>query len=85
LQCALLSTYNLPRVHFKASDAIMWQFVAPTEYWMKSLWLLPIHRPAQQHWVCAVVDVQHQSIYFFDSFAERSGWHRDLRVSLCDL
>jgi hypothetical protein len=84
-QCALLSTYDLPRVHFKASDANMWRFLGPTEYWTKSLWLIPIHWIAQEHWVCAVVDVRHQSIYFFDSFAERSGWHRDLRVSLRDL
>ncbi|KAJ6542921.1 hypothetical protein B0H19DRAFT_1076947 [Mycena capillaripes] len=59
----------------------------PTEYWTKSVWLLPIHRPAEQHWVCAVVDIPSQSVYCYDSLASQSGWRRDLCVgsaaSLC--
>ncbi|KAF7326957.1 hypothetical protein MVEN_02589900 [Mycena venus] len=78
-QCALLSTYDLTRVHYKASDAELWRFLGPTEYWTKALWLIPIHRPVEQHWVCAVVDVHRQSIYFFDSFAACSGWRPNLR------
>jgi hypothetical protein len=82
-QCALLSTYDLTRVHYKASDEQLWRFLGPTQYWTKPLWLIPIHRVMEEHWVCAVVDAHRQSIYFFDSFAERSGWRQNLRVSLC--
>ncbi|KAJ7917138.1 hypothetical protein B0H13DRAFT_1608630 [Mycena leptocephala] len=78
-RCALLSTYDLTRVHFKASDTQLWRFLGPTEYWTKPLWLIPIHRPVEEHWVCAVVDVHRQSIYFFDSFADHSGWRPNLR------
>ncbi|KAJ6469415.1 hypothetical protein C8R45DRAFT_837134 [Mycena sanguinolenta] len=78
-RCAILSTYDLPRVRYKASDSDLWRFLGPTEYWTKSMWLLPIHRPAEQHWVCAVIDVSSYSIYFYDSLASQSGWRSNLR------
>ncbi|KAJ7251184.1 hypothetical protein B0H12DRAFT_1018887, partial [Mycena haematopus] len=78
-RCVVLSTHDLPRVRYKASDSVLWRFLGPTQYWTKSIWLLPIHRPAEQHWVCAVIDISSTSIYFYDSLASRSGWRRDLR------
>ncbi|KAJ7202987.1 hypothetical protein B0H12DRAFT_1035731 [Mycena haematopus] len=78
-RCAILSTYDLPRVRYKSSDTDLWRFLGPTQYWTKSLWLIPIHRPAEQHWVCAVVDVPSTTLYFYDSLASRSGWRGNLR------
>ncbi|KAF7363061.1 hypothetical protein MVEN_00658300 [Mycena venus] len=72
-------THDLPRARYKGADDMLQQFIAPKWYWAKPLWLLPIHRPVQQHWVFAAVDVTGQHIFFFDSLASRSGWRQDLR------
>ncbi|KAF7334068.1 hypothetical protein MVEN_02312400 [Mycena venus] len=53
-RCVLLSTYDLTRVHYKAWDTELWRFLGPTEYWTKALWLIPIHRPVEQHWFCCM-------------------------------
>ncbi|KAJ7482778.1 hypothetical protein FB451DRAFT_1129761 [Mycena latifolia] len=79
-KCAIFSTYDLPRIRYKASDDALWGFVNHTKYWEKALWLIPIHRVDEEHWVLAVVDVGHQQIFFFDSLAVRArGWRQDIR------
>ncbi|CAK5281201.1 unnamed protein product [Mycena citricolor] len=54
LQCALFSTYDLARVQTQASDQDLWRSTAQTIYWRKRLWVVPIHRPSQEHWVLAM-------------------------------
>ncbi|KAK6996412.1 hypothetical protein R3P38DRAFT_2799725 [Favolaschia claudopus] len=81
-QCALFSTYDLPRVHFKRSDPDIWRHISPTEYWDKPLWLIPIHRKSQEHWVLIVVDIPARELLFFDSLASSGGWRQDLRVRI---
>ncbi|KAJ7890404.1 hypothetical protein B0H13DRAFT_2341035 [Mycena leptocephala] len=78
-QCAILSTYDLPCVRYKGSDPDLWHRVAPTQYWEKPLWLIPIHRPQEEHWVLVVVVVPTRELFFFDSMASRRGWRQDLR------
>ncbi|KAF7290656.1 hypothetical protein MIND_01305900 [Mycena indigotica] len=51
ISCALLSTLDLHRVQYDTNDSVLWHHLAPTEYWNKELWLIPIHRRQQQHWV----------------------------------
>ncbi|KAJ7439132.1 hypothetical protein FB451DRAFT_1151843 [Mycena latifolia] len=78
--CAIFSTYDLPRIRYKASDSVLWRHVEHTKYWEKPLWLIPIHRVDEEHWVLAVVDVGTQQILFFDSLALRGhGWRQDIR------
>ncbi|KAJ7080173.1 hypothetical protein B0H15DRAFT_997436, partial [Mycena belliarum] len=78
-QCAVLSTYDLPCVRYKGSDPDLWRRVVHTQYWEKPVWLIPIHRPTEEHWVLVVVVVPKQELFFFDSMASRGGWRRDLR------
>ncbi|KAJ7309971.1 hypothetical protein DFH08DRAFT_719066 [Mycena albidolilacea] len=78
-RCAVLSTFDLHRVHFRASDTSLWRHLSPTKYWEKRLWLLPIHRPDDEHWVFVAVAVHQQQLFFFDSLAQRQGWRKDLR------
>ncbi|KAJ6580419.1 hypothetical protein DFH09DRAFT_1076679 [Mycena vulgaris] len=79
-QCAILSTYDLVRVRYKASDNDLWRNIHHSRYWEKSLWLIPIHRVEEEHWVLAVVDVSRQQILFFHSLGVRGGgWRRDIR------
>ncbi|CAK5276406.1 unnamed protein product [Mycena citricolor] len=52
-RCALLSTYELPRIRGQTPDSFLWKELEPTQYWEKDIWILPIHRPTQRHWVMA--------------------------------
>ncbi|KAJ7832793.1 hypothetical protein B0H14DRAFT_3711922, partial [Mycena olivaceomarginata] len=78
-QCALFSTYDLPRVHFRCSNSELWRVISPSKYWEKNLWLIPIHRRDEQHWVFVLVDVYAERIYFFDSLGG-DNWRPDLRL-----
>ncbi|KAJ7727050.1 hypothetical protein B0H14DRAFT_2410313 [Mycena olivaceomarginata] len=78
-RCALFTTYDLPRVHFRCSDSELWRVISPSKYWEKNLWLIPIHRRDEQHWVFVLVDVYAERIYFFDSLGG-DNWRPDLRL-----
>ncbi|KAJ7466743.1 hypothetical protein B0H11DRAFT_1733128 [Mycena galericulata] len=78
--CAVLSTYDLGRIRYNASDDEVWRHVGPTLYWEKSTWLLPIHRAHEEHWVLAIIIVHQRRVFLFDSLAARGGWRRDLKV-----
>ena len=78
--CALLSTHDLPRVQGSTSDEFLWSRLEPTAYWEKSTWLIPIHRPGQEHWVFVAADVRNLRLYFFDSLGAREHWNSDLHV-----
>ncbi|KAF7357059.1 hypothetical protein MSAN_01299300 [Mycena sanguinolenta] len=49
-RCAVLSTLDLVRIRYKASDDTVWKFLSPISYWDKPMWLIPIHRPTEEHW-----------------------------------
>ncbi|KAK7064632.1 hypothetical protein R3P38DRAFT_2492092 [Favolaschia claudopus] len=78
-RCAVFSTYDLPLVHYKGSDPDLWRRISPTQYWDKPIWLIPVHRPDQRHWVLVVVLIPARKLLFFDSLASASGWRQDLR------
>ncbi|KAK7062073.1 hypothetical protein R3P38DRAFT_2494733 [Favolaschia claudopus] len=78
-RCAVFSTYDLGLVQFKGSDPDLWRRISPTQYWDKPIWLIPVHRPSQRHWVLVVVLISAQKLLFFDSLASASGWRQDLR------
>ncbi|KAJ7888403.1 hypothetical protein B0H14DRAFT_2337221 [Mycena olivaceomarginata] len=77
-QCAVLSTYDLHRIRFNATDAAVWKHTKTTSYWEKPMWLIPIHRPDELHWVFVLAAVREQKLFFFDSLASNSGWRRDI-------
>ncbi|KAJ7802891.1 hypothetical protein B0H14DRAFT_3488023 [Mycena olivaceomarginata] len=77
--CALLSTFDLHRIHYKASDAVLWRNLSHTTYWEKRLWLIPIHRPKDQHWVIVVAAVHEERLFFLDSLGEWRGWRQDIQ------
>ncbi|KAJ7142115.1 hypothetical protein C8R43DRAFT_892278 [Mycena crocata] len=81
-RCAIFSTYDLPRAHFKKGDDNIWSATKHVEFWDKPIWLIPIHRPDEEHWVLAVVNIPEQRLFFFDSLACRSGWRKDLHDTM---
>ncbi|KAK7053896.1 hypothetical protein R3P38DRAFT_3305315 [Favolaschia claudopus] len=78
-RCALFTTYDLPLVHYKGSDPDLWRRISPTEYWDKPIWLIPIHRAEQAHWVLIVVLISSQKLLCFDSLASIGGWRQNYR------
>jgi hypothetical protein len=79
-RCAVFSTYDFLRVHCRCRDDQLWRFTSPTAFWDKPVWILPIHRSQEEHWVVAAVHIRQQKIFFFDSLAQRTGWRGDLQV-----
>lgn len=82
-RCALLTTHDLPRIRYNASDDILWRNVSYTRYWEKDIWILPIHRPSNiGHWVLCVIRFSNKELHLFDSLAEKKPWKNDVKVSL---
>jgi Ulp1 family protease len=81
--CALLTTHDLPRIRYNASDDILWRNVSYTRYWEKDVWILPIHRPSNiGHWVLCIIRFSSKELHLFDSLAEKKPWKNDVKVSL---
>jgi Ulp1 family protease len=59
---------------------VLWQHLSHTTYWNKRLWLIPIHRPKELHWVFVVAAVHERRLFLFDSLGERRGWRHNIQV-----
>ncbi|KNZ77929.1 hypothetical protein J132_03206 [Termitomyces sp. J132] len=79
-QCALFSTFDLLMMHYNASDDKLWQQTWSTEYWNKSVWILPIYWPQSKHWVMCTILPLKGEIHLFDSFAEQLAWSNEVQV-----
>src|ERR1700722_2831019 len=80
-RCALLSTFDLPRIRYKASDDDIWRNTRRSSYWLKNIWILPIHRPG--HWALCAILIDSRELYLFDSFAAQDPWRRDVNDIMC--
>lgn len=77
---ALLSTHDLVRIRYAATDDQVWRNVKRTEFWSKDTWILPVHRPDAKHWVVCIIYPMRKTLQLFDSFADRGAWHIDVKV-----
>ncbi|KAJ7584471.1 hypothetical protein C8J56DRAFT_1053928 [Mycena floridula] len=60
-------------------NAGLWNLTLHQRYWEKDIWIIPVHRIQQQHWVLCVVIPQFRSLYLFDSYAAPAeSWSEDL-------
>jgi Ulp1 family protease len=81
--CAILSTHELPRIRYNTSDEALWKQTYRTEFWLKDIWIIPIHRPAPiNHWVVCICYHSKRELHLFDSFSERKHWRSDLKVGI---
>ncbi|KAH7903392.1 hypothetical protein BJ138DRAFT_1020714, partial [Hygrophoropsis aurantiaca] len=79
-RCAILSTHDLPRIRYGASDDDLWRNSSWTSYWTKDVWIIPIHRPLPVgHWVLCTAYFSTRKLYLFDSFAEEIPWGNDIK------
>ena len=77
-RCALLSTFTLVKIRHQASSDDLWRCVRHSYYWQKDVWILPIHRPQQRHWVLCCLSFNTRELFLFDSLASRKAWCADL-------
>lgn len=81
-RCAMLSTHDLPRIHYNAPDDVIWRHTSWVRYWEKDIWVLPIHRPSGiGHWVLCIIQLSTKELYLFDSMGDRTPWQSDVKVS----
>ena len=80
-RCAILSTHTLSQIRYKAIDQQLWRNTRSSSYWEKDVWIIPIHRPRQVHWVLAVAYVRNGEIHLYDSFTGRNEWKKDVPVT----
>lgn len=84
-RCAILSTFDLPRVRYKCSDQHLWRNLRCSSYWTKDIWILPIHRPSSGgHWVLCIITPHSREAFLFDSLGGHRAWRQNLKVcSVC--
>ncbi|KAG6819416.1 hypothetical protein H0H93_012076, partial [Arthromyces matolae] len=73
-RCAIFTTYDLLMIRHNASDAEMWRRTRHTQYWNRDIWILPIHRSTQEHWVMCTILPSEGLIHLFDSLALCEPW-----------
>ena len=73
-RCVILSTFDLVKVRHNVSDANLWESVAPSQYWLRDIWILPIHRERPGHWVLCKIMCRSHELLLFDSLADRDPW-----------
>ena len=80
-RCAIFSTYDLHRIRSNATDYELWRSTRHLKFWEMDIWILPIHRRTESHWVLAVLYLQRKEVHVFDSLAGRA-WNQDIKVFL---
>ena len=79
-RCALFTSHDLVRARYKATDKELWRIMSPSQYWDKDVWILPIHRPRQLHWVLCVAYPKYGTVLLYDSLVGQHLWSNDLKV-----
>jgi hypothetical protein len=82
---AVFNTYHMS--WFTGKSYVISKFyrnVQKTEYWTKSVWVIPIFIPERLHFVVASIFVDTGMIYFSDSYGEKLGKYEDQLLDFLD-
>ncbi|KAF6747718.1 hypothetical protein DFP72DRAFT_821404 [Ephemerocybe angulata] len=63
---------------FESSPAVLRRNTKHLQYWTRDIWIVPINRRIEQHWVVAVILPAKRQLYLFDSFADFRSWEADI-------
>ncbi|KAI0746147.1 hypothetical protein C8Q76DRAFT_605599, partial [Earliella scabrosa] len=63
-----------------STDQAVWNISRTARYWEKDIWIIPVHKPAEQHWELAIVYLKECRIAYFDSLAHRTSWEHDVQL-----
>lgn len=81
-ECAVFTSFDLGvAVNKRLEDSQVWRMTKHTKFWEKRVWIVPIYRPRQLHWVLAIIVIakNHHEIRLYDSLALEQ-WRDDLEV-----
>lgn len=69
-------------IRYNATDADLWRRASRTSYWLRDIWILPIHRrsPAE-HWVLCIIYPEKRLLLLFDSLVGQRAWKHEVSVS----
>lgn len=82
---ATFSTHDVPRIHYNATDNMLWRNSSWMHYWEKDVWVLPIHRALNvSHWVLCIIYLSRKELHLFDSLAKCKPWKHDVMVCSFD-
>ncbi|TFK69138.1 hypothetical protein BDN72DRAFT_768358 [Pluteus cervinus] len=76
-RCAILTTWDLPRVRQNCPDDTLWRHIEGSHFWERDIWILPVHRPVEEHWVCCAIYPKQRHISLFDSLGSRQRFKDD--------
>ncbi|RDB29776.1 hypothetical protein Hypma_013855 [Hypsizygus marmoreus] len=77
--CAIFTTFDLNMVRCVASYDQMWRRTSASMYWLRDVWILPIHRRSpSEHWVLCVIYPEQRRLHLFDSLAENWHWKHEV-------
>ena len=86
-KCAIMSSFIMTCIEDGANTDTVWKNTRFLSYWEHKVWLIPIHRRTQYHWMLCVVYVDEGKVHIFDSLASRESAQSILSVSplpICD-
>ncbi|KII90983.1 hypothetical protein PLICRDRAFT_67778, partial [Plicaturopsis crispa FD-325 SS-3] len=80
-RCAILSTFELVRIRDKSTDDVLWRNIRRSSYWLKDIWIVPIHRTSPVgHWVLCTIYPRRSELFLFDSLCGRRAWSSDVET-----
>ena len=68
----VFSTHHLTHIHYHTSTY--------TNFWMKDIWIIPIHWPMAAHWVLCIAHLSWQELQLFNSLGEQKPRWNDIQV-----
>ncbi|RDB19001.1 hypothetical protein Hypma_014420 [Hypsizygus marmoreus] len=77
-RCAIFSTHHLRMARYH-TDEEMWRRTASTMYWLRDVWILPIHRRCPEHWVLCVIYPERRQLLLFDSLGQVNPWRHQVK------
>jgi Ulp1 family protease len=84
--CAILSSFLMPMVRDATDTNLIVQRLYRTsyrtKYWLKGLWILPVHQQSRKHWGLCTLHFNKGSVQLFDSLGLEEPWQEDLQVRI---
>ena len=81
-KCAIFSSFIMKYIEDDANPHTIWKNTRFLSYWEQKIWLIPIHRQIERHWILCVVHLEEGEMHIFDSFASQGSCHSIIKASL---
>ncbi|KAJ2917427.1 hypothetical protein MD484_g3033, partial [Candolleomyces efflorescens] len=68
-QCAIFSSFDIHLARYDQPSDEVWRRTRVTEYWRKTIWIIPVYLEGLEHWTVAVVYPSTRRVLLYDSLA----------------